>query len=85
MTITEAVQPVPNCLGRMVTTDCMLGAAGLVSREWGDYGYVMGIHIPSGFGGAIFAVRHSDGSELFIHSDRYGDARQVIFTGKDWI
>jgi hypothetical protein len=60
-----------------VTTDAMFGAAGMLAREWGDYGYRIGVQITDGRGGAVFGCRHTDGSEFFIYSDRYGVAREI--------
>jgi hypothetical protein len=53
-------------------------------REWGDYGYSMSIEASDWAGGALYGCRHSDGSEFYIHSDRYGCARQVEWNGVKW-
>jgi hypothetical protein len=62
---------------KRVTTDAMSGAAGMLRREWGDYGYTLGIQIMDGRGGAVFGCAHFDGSEFFLYADRYGNAREV--------
>jgi hypothetical protein len=62
----------------LVTLDSLWGAVGFLSREWGDYGYRIGIHAGDGRGGAVYAVGrlYADGSEFFIEADRYGNARE---------
>jgi hypothetical protein len=55
----------------------MLGAAGFLSRHWGDYGYRISLEAAMLGGGGLFGCRCSDGSEFWIYSDRYGNARQV--------
>ncbi len=60
----------------LVTCDCMGAAAGYVSREYGDYGYRLGI-VRAGSAGGIFTVHHSDGSQFYIVSDRYGNVERM--------
>ena len=54
-------------------------------REWGDYGYSMSIEASDWMGGGLFGCRHSDGSEFYIRSDRYGCAHQVEWDGSQWV
>jgi hypothetical protein len=58
----------------MVSSEAMHAAASLLSRDWGEYGYTLGIET-AGAGGGIFLCRHFDGSEFRIFADRYGNAR----------
>lgn len=69
---------------RLVSTDQMFAAAGFVSREWGDYGYRLGVE-SSWFEGAVFLVQHSDGSEFRILVDRWGNASLPAQCGKGTI
>jgi hypothetical protein len=59
--------------GPMVSLDTLSGARHFIEKNWGDYGYRVGIH-SAGNGSAIFAVSHSDGSQFFIFVDRWGNA-----------
>lgn len=73
----------PYVSGIMVTTDQMIGAAGYLSREWGDHGYRIGTHARTD-GGVVFGCSAGDGSEFFLLSDRYGSVRQVEWDGVKW-
>jgi hypothetical protein len=53
--------------------DCISGAIGYVSKNYGDYGYSIGLEASS-MGAGIFLVRCSDGGEFRILSDRWGNA-----------
>lgn len=79
---TQVDQPYVNkpCAG----LDCISGAVGFLRKEWGEYGYHMSIEA-SGLYSALFGVRHSDGSEFYILSDRYGCAYQVEWDGREWV
>ena len=67
-----------------VSVDAMFAAARMLSREWGEYGYVIGLHAADYRGGGVFGCRHSDGSEFFLHADRWGNAKQVRWNGEEW-
>jgi hypothetical protein len=58
--------------------DAIWGAAGLLAREWGDYGYRMGFAGQYGTPEKpyLFVCRHSDGSVFYLVTDRYGNAEQ---------
>jgi hypothetical protein len=56
-----------------VSLDCLSGAMHLLSKDWGDYGYTIGIE-SAGFNGAVFLVRCSDGGQFRLVSDRWGNA-----------
>lgn len=58
------------------TVDAAFAVLGHLSREWGDHGYR--VHVEGdGAGGAICHVRHTDGSEFEIRSDRWGNIREA--------
>ena len=61
-----------------VTTDAMFGAAGMLAREWGDYGYRIGYAGQYGTPDKpyLFVCRHSDGSEFYLVADRYGNTEE---------
>jgi hypothetical protein len=55
-----------------VSVDTMAGAAGYVSREFGDYGYSLRL-CRAGFVNALFELRASDGGRRLFLIDRYGN------------
>ena len=55
-----------------VSTDCMMAAAGYVSREFGDYGYALRV-VSAGFTNALFELHASDGATRLFLVDRYGN------------
>ena len=63
----------------------MIAAAGYLSRNWGDYGYRIGVHQAEWNGGGVYGCRASDGSEFFLHSDKWGNVRQVEWNGSEWV
>ena len=73
----------PYVIGCAVPLDAVFAAAGKVSREWGDYGYKLSIE-GAAVGSYLFGVRHLDGSEFFLLSDRYGNVRHVEWDGARW-
>jgi hypothetical protein len=53
--------------------DAVFGAAGHLARNWGDHGYSIGVDSYVHPGLYVFVARHTDGSEWFIATDRYGN------------
>lgn len=68
---------------RVVAPAAMIAAARFLVDNWGEYGYRIGVQYTT-HSGAIFGCRHSDGSEFFIHADKYGNAREVEWNGREW-
>lgn len=60
--------------------DSISGAIGFVRREYGDYGYRVSIEARG-----LYGVRFADGSEFFVASDHYGNARRVEWNGSEWV
>lgn len=56
---------------QMVSAEAMSAAASHLSRNWGDYGYRLGVEL-AGYGPAVFLARASDGSEFRFLVHRYG-------------
>jgi hypothetical protein len=60
----------------MATLDAWMAVGGYVRQEYGDYGYrISQADCPDGYryNTICCRVRHSDGSEWYIHSDGYGN------------
>lgn len=74
-TTTSIHEELPEAASR-VTVDAMMAAAGYLSRNWGDYGYRIGLAASVGSGG-VFSCSASDGSRFWIYADRWGNCRQV--------
>jgi hypothetical protein len=56
-----------------VTADQMSGAAGYLTRNWGDYGYrFTGIESPT-HAVSVFRVTVSDGGRFAIVADKWGN------------
>lgn len=55
----------------------MSAAANHVSREYGETGYVLALEEAWFTAGAVFNVRHADGSEFRLVADRYGNVRRL--------
>jgi hypothetical protein len=77
-------QPYPRVTG--CPLDAFYGAAGLLRREWGDYGYRIGFEGQRGTPDRpyLFACFHADGSYFYIAADRYGNATEVEWNGTQW-
>ena len=70
----------PYVTSATATCDQLHAVAGYVSREYGDYGYRIGIQCRG-----IFGVRCTDGSEFFLQCGRYGEGiMRVCWNGQDW-
>jgi hypothetical protein len=54
----------------LVPPAALAACARYVEREWGETGYSMGV-ANGGGRGVVCLVRHADGSEFFVWSDRY--------------
>lgn len=65
---------VPRMFVKSVSTDAMIAAAAHVEREYGS-GYSIGI-VDSVMLNGFFQVRHFDGSEFELVSDRWGNVRR---------
>lgn len=80
----EVEQPYPRC--RLAPLDAISGAKWKLSNDWGDYGYRLGYEGSCGTPDKpyLFAATCSDGSYFYIASDRWGNAEQVIWNGKEW-
>ncbi len=59
----------------MVNCEQMSAAASHLSRNWGEYGYRLGI--VRGGSPAIFGCRAGDGSEFYFLVDRYGNVEDI--------
>lgn len=59
-----------------VALEAMSAAASYVRREWGDYGYSLGI-VCGQSGAGLFCARHSDGSRFWFVADRYGNVADI--------
>jgi hypothetical protein len=57
---------------QMVSAEQMSSAASYLIRNWGEYGYRIGVEA-AGFTRAAFLCRASDGSEFRFLVDRYGN------------
>ena len=55
-----------------VPVSTLAAATGIVSREWGEYGYSLAVHYV-GLGSTIFELRAGDGSKRLLRVDRYGN------------
>ena len=60
--------------GSLVAPDALSAAAHFVDREYGSYGYRIGIAMSSGAVTA-FEVAHFDGSRFNVLVDKWGNAR----------
>jgi hypothetical protein len=71
--------------GRCATAplDAYMSAGAYLRKEWGDYGYSIGVEL-AGIGAYLFTCRHSDGSEFFLLSDRYGNVTRAQWNGHAW-
>ena len=68
---------VPVSTINMVPIEAARSAAGMVSREWGEYGYRIGGAIGRSMLGYHFPVLCSDGSYFEVASDAYGNTAAV--------
>jgi hypothetical protein len=71
-----------------VNPDALHAAVGYLCREWGEHGYRVTELRSIGWSGAgAIGVRHSDGSEFWIATDRYschlvaGDTFEAVVSG----
>lgn len=56
----------------MATIDSVASAISILERDWGNHGYtIAGVRYTT-HGGCILDVRHRDGSEFVIVTDRHG-------------
>lgn len=55
--------------------EALASAARFVQREWGETGYsVLDVQPGDRRGSVMLHVRHYDGSEFYVYSDRYGSS-----------
>ena len=81
-TAKEAVeQPYVRC--STAPLDAYMSAGAYLRAEWGDYGYSIGVE-SAGYGAYLFGCRHSDGSEFYLLSDRYGNVTRAEWNGSSW-
>lgn len=63
---------------QMAAPEALGAIAAHVSREYGEYGYRIGLaEVFISGGGALAVVSHSDGSRLRLYADRWGNVARV--------
>lgn len=69
---------------KCVPIEAMMTVGHVLRNGWGDYGYSYGVEA-QGMGRYVFCCRHSDGSEWFLESDRYGNVYETENVDGTWI